>query len=229
MKRFLSLLFLFSLLFSFPLSASAEDDHAVKKIHTSKKLIALTFDDGPHPEYTAEILDILKEYNQKATFFVVGQNVKEYPEILRRTVAEGHEIGGHTYSHRYINRMCDEEFLQDLKKTDEAILSVAGIVPKLMRPPGGGYNDHCLCLLENTGKTCILWNRDTRDWQCIPAATILSKLERSLEPGDIILFHDFNRRGSPTAEVLRTLIPAMLEEGYSFVTVSELLAAEEAD
>ncbi len=228
MKRLFVWILTFTFFTSLPLSVKASTDHAIKHIDCDEKLIALTFDDGPHPTYTEEILDILKEYGQKATFFVVGQNAKEYPDILKRTAREGHEIGGHTYSHKYINRMSDDALLDDIYKTNEAIKNACGVTPTLMRPPGGGYNDHTLSIIESTGNLCVLWNRDTRDWQVPSVQSVLKGLEGHLQAGDIILFHDFNRSNSPTPEVLRQLIPAMLEEGYTFVTVSELLTTKKA-
>ena len=228
MKRFCALLLLLSLLPLFPFPAKAGSDHAIKRVECDEKLIALTFDDGPHPQYTEEILDILKEYGQKATFFVVGQNAKEHPEILCRAVREGHEIGEHTYSHGYINRMSDEQLISDMEKTEAAIREACGVTPLLIRPPGGGYNDHTLRIIEERGKLCVLWNRDTRDWQLPSVQTVLSRLEGNLTAGDIILFHDYNRKNSPTPDILRQLIPHMLEQGYRFVTVTELLNSKKA-
>ncbi|HAZ19216.1 MAG TPA: chitooligosaccharide deacetylase [Clostridiales bacterium] len=226
MKRFLCCILLLAWLLSLFQYKAKAMDHAVKSVYTEKKVIAFTFDDGPHANYTNQILDIFKEYGQKATFFVIGTNVVAFPEVLKRVVREGHELGSHTLAHTYITQMSDFQLKKDLMKNDEIIRRTTGVVPVLFRPPGGGYNDHKVAIIEEMGKKCILWNQDSRDWQFPSVNRIMKTLRGNLKPGDIVLFHDFNCKNSPTPEVLCRLIPEMLEQGYRFVTVSELMAAQ---
>jgi len=191
----------------------------------ASKKIALTFDDGPHPTHTEEILDILKEYNVKATFFIVGVNAERYPSIVKRTFDEGHELGNHTYNHVFINRVSDEEVLKEIRMTDEVIKRITGTTPVIFRPPGGAYNDSKVEVISSAGHKCILWSwwQDTRDWSCPAVDKVVSTVMNNLHDGDIVLFHDFNSGNTPTAAALKIIIPQLIEKGYEFVSVSELI------
>ena len=186
------------------------------------KRIALTFDDGPHPEYTDAILDVLAKYNVKATFFVIGVNAGRYPLPLRRAIAEGHEIGSHTYSHPDLRRLPESELREELQKTAEA-LDVFGVSPRLFRPPGGCCGEKVIACAKDASLDVILWTVDTCDWRGVTAKAIGSAVKKELRPGGIILMHDYISGVSHTAEALRQILPALLDEGYTFVTVSELL------
>lgn len=209
--------------------ASAEDTLIIKKNGMAEKHIALTFDDGPHSKYTDIILDILKENDVKATFFVIGENVAANPEKVKRINDEGHEIGNHTFNHIYISDFEEERITKELTDTDDAIFSATGIRPKIFRPPGGCYNEKSISHVKKLGYDCILWSVDTRDWSLPGTEKVISTVMNEAAGGDIILFHDFNQNGSPTPDAVRRLIPLLKEKGYSFVTVSELLAIKEDD
>jgi polysaccharide deacetylase family sporulation protein PdaB len=189
--------------------------------------VAITFDDGPHPKYTPEILNILKKYNAKATFFVIGQNAEKYPDIIKREVAEGHEIGNHTYSHPDLHKIDIDKFLEEIEKTQTTIEDICGIRPKLFRPPGGYYDDRSIGIVESMGYKSVLWSLDTRDWSMPKSDSIVAKVEERAAEGDIILFHDLEDKRLPTPTALKKIIPYLIENGYEFVTVSELL--EEAE
>lgn len=187
--------------------------------------IALTFDDGPHEKYTPEILDILKEYDIKATFFVIGTNIELYPDIVLRTIREGHEIGNHTYHH---NKYKDNDLLNienEIVMNEKILYEIAEYKPKIFRPPGG------YCCSQLTKKTAfldysvILWSIDTRDWKVKSPQIIADTVIDNIKAGDIILCHDYVEINY-TPDALRIFIPKLLEMGYKFVTVSELISSK---
>lgn len=188
-----------------------------------KMMIALTFDDGPHPKYTPEILDILKEYEIHATFFAVGENAEYYPEVIKRCQNEGHEIANHTYSHRDLSKDSFEDICREVRDTENVIYENLESRTKLLRPPGGSYGKNVIKAATELDYTLVLWTVDTRDWAHTPADKITKKVLDNIKPGDIVLMHDFIGKNSPTPEALREIVPALLEKGYKFVTVSELL------
>lgn len=198
-------------------------NEAVYRHKTDKKRVALTFDDGPHYKYTAEILDILDEYGAKATFFVVGELAERYPELILRELAEGHEIGNHTWSHPKMKKLTAATLKQELIKTEELLNEIADYRPKLFRPPEGSFSDLAEKTAENCDYEVILWTVDTRDWAHTPIDKIVDNVMKNTLPGSIILCHDFIGRDSPTPDAIRQFIPKLIEEGYEFVTVSELL------
>ena len=190
------------------------------------KKIAITFDDGPHPVYTPEILSILAEYGVRATFFVVGENAEWYPELVRRELAAGHEIGNHTYSHANLRKSGYDTVLTEILDMENAVYENAEYRCHLLRPPGGLYGDPVCHAAEMLDYHVILWSIDTRDWAHTPRKTIVDMVLDQVKRGDIILFHDYIGGGdSPTPDAIRQIIPALLARGYRFVTVSELLAS----
>lgn len=192
------------------------------KENGGSKKIALTFDDGPSREYTAEILDILREYGVKATFFVVGVNIEKAPDLLRRVVAEGHEIGNHTYSHPHLQKMNSETLATELARTDALIHRITGITPTLFRPPEGVVTSSVKTAAINGGYRLVLWSIDTRDWALNPVSNILQTVKQEASDGDIILFHDWVAGKSPTPAALKAVIPWLKAQGFEFVTVSNL-------
>ena len=187
------------------------------------KKIALTFDDGPHPRHTPEILDILDEYGIKATFFVIGVNVTNYPDALQETIKRGHEIGNHTYSHPHL---CGADFntlKNEIDKCESAISLLADYKPKLFRPPEGWIDNDVKTISAQYDYKVILWNIDTLDWAHTSPDKIVKNVTENVKPGDIILMHDYIGKNSPTAEALRGFIPILIERGYQFVVVSELI------
>ena len=198
---------------------------AVYRHDTDRKLVALTFDDGPHYKYTAEILDILDEYGARATFFTVGELAERYPELILRELSEGHEVGNHTWSHPKMKKLTPAALKTELLKTEELLNEIADYRPKLFRPPEGSFSDLSEKVAEDNDYEMILWTVDTRDWAHTPVDDIVKNVLTNTHPGSIILCHDFIGRDSPTPDALRKFIPALIDEGYEFVTVSELLAS----
>ena len=210
----------------------AENDFETGQVFYSgdgrEKVIALTFDDGPHKYRTPEILDILKKYNVRATFFVVGEMAEASPDIIRRELAEGHEIGNHTFSHSKMRKMTPASLKNEIEKTEEAIFEISEYRPKLFRPPEGWCSDTIAKAAGALDYNIILWNIDTLDWAHNRVDKICTNIIENHKPGSIVLFHDYISGKSPTPEALENIIPKLLDEGYRFVTVSELLG-EEAD
>jgi peptidoglycan/xylan/chitin deacetylase (PgdA/CDA1 family) len=188
--------------------------------------IALTFDDGPHPKYTPQILDILAEYQVPATFFAVGENIRAYPAVAKRIVAEGHELGNHTFHHCHLSGMDAVALKQEVLSCKKEIEEITGAAAPLLRPPEGVCTPELRTVCEELGLTIILWSVDTRDWAHTPQPEILQNVKSNTKNGSIILMHDFIGQKSPTPAALRKIIPMLLESGYEFVTVSQLLATE---
>lgn len=235
MKRLFTLIITICLFLSFALPSfcdgglcyvNDEDHHVYASGNGGGRRIALTFDDGPHPEYTDKILDVLAKYGVKATFFVIGENAGYYPEPLARAVFEGHSIGSHTYSHRHIKSLSRAELGEEMKKNAE-VLEKFGAKPKLFRPPEGVCDQKVIGLAEENGCDVILWTVDTEDWRSKPAKSIVDNVLSHVHGGEIILMHDYIVGQSHTAEALEVIIPRLLSNGYEFVTVEKLIGREE--
>ena len=187
------------------------------------KQIALSFDDGPHPRYTKEILSILKEYGISATFFVIGINAELYPETLKMVADAGCEIGNHTYSHDRLANRSEEQIRQEIEKCQRVVQELVGIRPVLFRPPQGATSESVKVVSRKMDYDIILWSIDTRDWEHTPKEQIVETVRSQVKGGDIILMHDYVSGSNATCESLRILIPELLSKGYEFVTVSQLI------
>ena len=193
--------------------------------HVSGPYIALTFDDGPHPENTVRLLKMLKERGMKATFFCVGQRVADHPSVAKRIVDEGHEIGNHSWSHKVLSGMTDAAVARDLERTDEAIRKATGVAPKLMRPPYGAFTDRQRDWAHRKwGYSITLWDVDSNDWRNPSAAYARSRILQGTGPGSIVLSHDIHKS---TVDGMPKTLDALKAKGFKFVTVSELLALEQ--
>ncbi|GGA21298.1 polysaccharide deacetylase family protein [Paenibacillus physcomitrellae] len=198
----------------------------VWEVPTSDKVVALTFDDGPDPVTTPAILKLLKQYDAKATFFVVGNRVDEYPDILFEEYKEGHEIGNHTYKHTYFNLTRNvPSMTEEISKTENSVLALTGQRTTLFRPPGGYYNSKLIDYTTSHGYLAVLWSwhQDTRDWAKPGVWKITDKVLKNLRSGDIILMHDHVENSVQTVEALKVILPEIKKRGYQCVTVSELL------
>lgn len=211
---------IFAILLATSINSSSD---VIYSWQSSGKSIALTFDDGPHPRYTKEILDILEEYGVRATFFFIGVNVEAYPEAAKLVQAAGHEIGNHTYSHKILRDLSYDETCAEIDSGEWAVFDCTGLKTNLLRPPEGKMGDALLAATEEREYNVICWSVDTLDWAHTPTDKIVENVLSSTEAGDIILFHDFVSGESPTPAALRQIIPTLIERGYEFVTVSELL------
>lgn len=198
-------------------------NHGENRESTRAPRVALTFDDGPHKVFTPQILDLLRENGIRATFFMVGENISANPDLLERTLREGHEVGNHTYAHAYLKGKPKDTQVREIDLCDYEIFDHSEYCTHLLRPPGGLYDDNVLEICAERGYSVIIWSVDTRDWTGAPAGEIEQTVLAGLEDGAIILMHDFNRPDSHTVEALRDLIPRIRRLGYEFVTVSELI------
>lgn len=185
----------------------------------AQKQVALTFDDGPHPTITPLVLDELRARGVKATFFVIGDRVKAYPWVLRQVVAEGHEIGNHTYSHRLLTAMSTDLIRREVGETQEAIRNAIGYETRLFRPPYGAFRPSANAVFREYGLNVIRWSVDPRDWRNRDAVLISNHVTHQSKNGAIILCHDIHRA---TLQALPTILDTLIAEGYEFKTVSEL-------
>ena len=184
--------------------------------------IAMTFDDGPSPETTPRLLDILKQRNIKATFFMIGQNAERNPEIVKRILADGHEIGNHSWTHPQLAKLPDDRVTEEITKTQNAITNASGYTPKLLRPPYGSITGRQKEWIENQfGLSVILWSVDPFDWKRPGASVIQQRILAGARPGAIILSHDIHKQ---TVDSMPATLDALAAKGFRFVTVSQLIA-----
>ncbi|NLA27508.1 MAG: polysaccharide deacetylase family protein [Firmicutes bacterium] len=200
---------------------------------SAQKLVAITFDDGPDPRYTAPILDILKDKNVRATFFVVGTQAERHPELLHRCIEEGHEIGNHTYSHANLYRRNSQKIEKEISWNSAVIEKITGQAPQYFRPPRGLYDERILATCNRLEQRLILWSVSGEDWMEPSARHIVKQVSQKIHPGAIILLHDgggflhnYGGNRSNTVNALGQIIDVLQQRGYRLVTISELLDSE---
>ncbi|WP_195985757.1 polysaccharide deacetylase family protein [Clostridium sp. D33t1_170424_F3] len=198
-----------------------EEPAAPAAIDKSRPVVALSFDDGPNAKVTPRILDILKQNNARATFFVLGNRVDSYASILQREYEEGHEIGNHSYNHPSLTKLSVKDITYQVNETDARISQLVPVVPTLLRPPYGAVND---AVKTSVQKPLALWSIDTLDWKTRNKDAVVKEVIGKVKDGDIILMHDMY---STTADALEVILPELSKQGFQFVTVSELLAEKE--
>ena len=184
-------------------------------IDINKKMIALTFDDGPNYN-TSKILEILNKYNVRATFFVLGSKINHNEKIIKTMDEYGMEIGNHTYSHKLMTSMSNLDIIKEVEDTSDLIYNIVGKYPKLVRPSYGSFNKK---IKESINMPIIIWNIDTLDWKSHNSEKIVSRVMNKVSDGDIILMHDIY---SATVKAVDILVPKLISEGYQLVSVSEL-------
>ncbi len=193
----------------------------VNRVAVPDKVVALTFDDGPHGVLTPKVLDILRANNVKGTFFMQGCNVKAHPQVVRRMANEGHEVGNHTWNHVYLSKISREKAEAQLQDTNEAIRNACGIVPVVMRPPGGYTNAGVASWArQRFGFTTIMWDVDTNDWRKPGSSVVAARAVNGAKPGSIILVHDIH---ASTIAAVDAIVKGLKNRGYELVTVSELI------
>jgi peptidoglycan/xylan/chitin deacetylase (PgdA/CDA1 family) len=193
-------------------------------VHVDGPYIAMTFDDGPSATLTPKLLDLLAAHHIKATFFVIGENVAEHPEIVARAAREGHEIGNHSWSHPNFGKMSDESVRRQLQQTDDAIKTATGKRPTLLRPPYGSITAReKRWIHDEFGYDIILWDVDPLDWKRPGPAVVRARILKETRPGSIVLSHDIH---PGTIEAMPSTFEELEAKGFKFVTVSELIRME---
>lgn len=192
-----------------------EIEENIEPIDDGKKYVALTFDDGPG-KYTKEIVDLLVKNNVKASFFMVGQNIKNYKSSVKYAYDNGMEICNHSQNHKNLKNLSKEDIEYEINSVDDMLEEIIGERARYYRSPGGNQNEN---VLNTISKPCILWNVDTRDWESRDTQKIISKTLKEVDDGDIILMHEIYKT---TLDAVEPIIIKLKEKGYNFVTVTEL-------
>lgn len=196
-------------------------DALPKALDPKKKYVSLTFDDGPNPETTPKLLNILKENDVKATFFMLGQNAEANPEVVKQVLDAGHEVASHSYDHPQLNTLDDKALKAQIQKTDKILYKASGKLPRNLRPPYGAIDKHSA---EVISKPIIQWNIDSEDWKSHNTDAILATIKANLYDGSIILLHDIHPE---TVASIPQVIKLLKDNGYTIVPVNELLGGKE--
>src|SRR5207245_6087110 len=200
---------------------ATEDSITFSSVHVDEPYIALTFDDGPSATLTPKLLDLRAAHHIKATFFVIGENVAEHPEIVERAAHEGHEIGNHSWSHPNFAKMSDEGVRRELRRTEDAIKNAIGPRPTLLGPPYGSLTARQKRWIHDEfGYQIILWDVDPLDWKRPGPAVVCNRILKETRAGSIVLSHDIH---PGTIEAMPSTFDQLEAKGFKFVTVSELI------
>jgi peptidoglycan/xylan/chitin deacetylase (PgdA/CDA1 family) len=194
----------------------------------SQKAVAITFDDGPNPIYTPQLLEIFSEAGGKATFFMIGKQISAAPALVQKVAELGHEIGNHTYTHPKLSELSQEDCLEEIERTERLIEDLIGLKPVVFRPPYLDYNEDTISVMQQKGYPMIgAVNLEAQDWEMPGIDHILTKSRDCVGNGRIFIFHDGYGDRSQTIEAVRRLVSELTFEGYKLVTVSELLNLSE--
>ncbi|MFA4902602.1 MAG: polysaccharide deacetylase family protein [Desulfobaccales bacterium] len=196
------------------------------------KAVALTFDDGPSPIYTPQIMALLKQYGAQGTFFVMGHKVEKNPGLVQALLKDGNEVGNHSFSHPRMTKADQASRERELERTAVG-LDLVGCpqTSRLFRPPYSAWDDRLKSYMAHTGRRMVMWSLDSGDWQGLAAPAIIHNVLGRVKNGDIIIFHDCcaetRADRHPTVEALKTILPALQAQGYRMVTVSELVGCKD--
>lgn len=202
----------------------------VYRVPTHKKQVVLTFDDGPSPVWTPQILDELKKENVKAVFFMVGYHVQKYPDIARRVAGEGHTIGNHGFAHSVMFYYTPAEIEEEIKYTEHVIREMTGQTTKYFRPPKAWLRNKMKEQIKSMGYETILWSLNSKDWVCFNHKSMVRYISKNIKNGDILLFHDSGHVAGTeggdrrqTVKAISLLARTLKNKGFEFVTIEELL------
>ena len=189
-------------------------------VQRDQRMLSISFDAAWGNEDTQQLIDILGRYDVKATFFVVGEWVDKYPESVKALADAGHEVMNHSNTHAHFSQLSTDEIIADVTACNDKIEAVTGVRPTLIRPPYGEYDDHVITAIRSMGMEPIQWDVDSLDWKDLSAAEITERVTSRVQPGSIVLFHN---AALHTPEALPGILEALLQEGYTFVPISELI------
>lgn len=202
---------------------TSENQVHVRYIDATKPMVALTFDDGPGGKSTDKVLEILDQYQSKATFFLLGKNVETGQDKVKKMVASGHQLGNHSWNHPDLTRLSAEEIRKQIDQTNEVIKTYAGEAPTIVRVPYGAINN---LVKQEVKYPLINWNIDTLDWKTRNAQKTYDHVMSHVHDGSIVLMHDIH---APTADAVALLVPALIEKGYQLVTIEEMMLIKGID
>jgi polysaccharide deacetylase family sporulation protein PdaB len=202
------------------------------EVQTKQKIVALTFDDGPYSPYTEQILDVLRDRDVQATFFLVGANAAKNPQLVKRIVEEGHQIGNHTYTHVDLLKMDRSEAIAEIDKTNAVLQAETGVMPHLVRPPHGFRDPSIMDVMASRGLNVVEWSVMSKDWTNPGVEKIVERTVDKVQNGSVILLHDGDGIAckadrSQTVAATRKIIDKLQARGYRFVTVDEILQSRE--
>ena len=224
MKIFSFVICLLLIINSFVIVTLARENNIYRSVPEARGKIALTFDDGPHPRYTRQILEILKREGVRATFFVIGENIGYYDSgIVAEIIDDGHELGNHTFNHEHTKSMSEEAFYRDVRACHDLIKEKYNYEMKIFRPPEGYIDKKVENIARELDYSIIIWSIDTNDWEHVGSDIIVGNIEKNARDGDIILRHDYVSKPNTTIDALERIIRNLKSQGYEFVTVSELI------
>ncbi len=189
-------------------------------VQRDQKMVSLSFDAAWGNEDTQLLIDILSKYKVRATFFVVGQWVDKYPESVKALADAGHEVMNHSNTHAHFSKLSRDEIITDVNACNDKVEAVTGVRPTLIRLPYGEYNDNAISSIRSIGMEPIQWDVDSLDWKDLSAADITKRVTAKVQPGSIVLFHNAAKH---TPAALPGIIEALLQEGYTFVPISEII------
>lgn len=207
-----------------PANGDVEQTLQSLAIDPDKKLIALTFDDGPSNLNTNRILDVLEKYNARATFFIIGKRIENHTEVIARAISLNCEIGNHTWGHSDFTKYSKSALVDSLKKVDEAVETNFNYKIRLFRPPYAAINKDVEAASAQMGYTMVLWSGSSHDWSVLDVDKTYKNCFHCAADGAIVLFHDIY---NTTADAIELIVPELIEQGYQLVTVSELIAMDE--
>ena len=193
----------------------AEEGLITRVVYGDKPMVALTFDDGPS-KYTEKILDVFNEYNQKATFFINGEDVPDHKNAIIRQHDEGFLTANHTQNHKTLTKLSKKDILEQISLTDDIVYELCGVRTKYLRPPGGAADEK---VKSTVNMPLINWSVDTKDWSHDNADKTIREVKKSTNDGSIVLMHD---RMKSTAEAVKTIVPELIGRGYQLVTIEEM-------
>lgn len=189
-------------------------------VQRDQKMVSISFDAAWGNEDTQQLIDILTKYKVRATFFVVGQWVDKYPESVKALADAGHEVMNHSNTHAHFSKLSRDEIIADVNACNDKVEAVTGVRPTLIRLPYGEYNDNAITAIRSIGMEPIQWDVDSLDWKDLPASEITQRVVTKVQPGSIVLFHN---AALHTPEALPGIIEKLLQDGYTFVPISEII------